>query len=312
MRIFVVRLNPDTRSSRPYSKYPTTKEYKSIRDSSPMNGFHEAVNFLAERGVVRGYLPPKHLVAMRTKEPFALVTITAKTAKVGGDMLIGIQAGCRYEGDNRRTGGTTESRSLDFYWHYSCPASLSMLLSTALTGARSMILSKGQKWGQGPTYEIGRTNFLRLAKLSSKALIREDARARLEAIVDAVKLGKVNEKLASVFEADFESQVAKALTENLDNVVGNKFPRQIQVHSYQYQRDPKVVAYALKFANGVCGHCKLAAPFISNRTGLPYLEVHHKLELKHGGSDTTDNVIALCPNCHRRHHHEQTGSSKEA
>ena len=94
MRMFVVRLNPDPRDGWPYSKYVSEEEYKTIHDASPMDGFHEAVNFLSESGVVRGYLPPRHSAAMRTGEPFVLLTITAKTAKVGGDKIVGIQAGC--------------------------------------------------------------------------------------------------------------------------------------------------------------------------------------------------------------------------
>ena len=97
METFVLRLNPDTRKGRPYSAYPSRAEYKAIHQSSPMNGFHKAVNFQPEQGVVRDYLPPKHATALRTGEPFALVTITAKTAKVGGDCVVGFQVGCVYE-----------------------------------------------------------------------------------------------------------------------------------------------------------------------------------------------------------------------
>lgn len=35
---------------------------------------------------------------------------------------------------------------------------------------------------------------------------------------------------------------------------------------------------------------------------LPYLEVHHIKILSHGGSDSVENVVALCPNCHKKIH----------
>ena len=35
----------------------------------------------------------------------------------------------------------------------------------------------------------------------------------------------------------------------------------------------------------------------------PFLEVHHVKSLSDGGEDTLDNVIALCPNCHREKHY---------
>ena len=36
--------------------------------------------------------------------------------------------------------------------------------------------------------------------------------------------------------------------------------------------------------------------------GEPYLEAHHVKWLGDGGSDSIDNTVALCPNCHRKMH----------
>lgn len=33
-----------------------------------------------------------------------------------------------------------------------------------------------------------------------------------------------------------------------------------------------------------------------------YLETHHIVWVSQGGSDTMDNTVALCPNCHRKMH----------
>lgn len=73
------------------------------------------------------------------------------------------------------------------------------------------------------------------------------------------------------------------------------------VSSYQYPRDPLVVEYALRRAQGHCDLCEEHAPFL-NKGGEPYLEVHHVDWLSKGGPDTIDNVTALCPNCHRKMH----------
>ena len=43
------------------------------------------------------------------------------------------------------------------------------------------------------------------------------------------------------------------------------------------------------------------APFL-DRNREPYLEEHHIKRLADGGTDTIDNVVAICPNCHRRMH----------
>jgi hypothetical protein len=80
-------------------------------------------------------------------------------------------------------------------------------------------------------------------------------------------------------------------------------PPKVAVTTYSYVRNPYVVAYALKRAQGFCHDCKKPGPFISAATGEPYLEVHHKVRLADGGADDTENTIALCPNCHRKMHH---------
>jgi 5-methylcytosine-specific restriction protein A len=47
--------------------------------------------------------------------------------------------------------------------------------------------------------------------------------------------------------------------------------------------------------------CGLPAPF-TGHDGQPYLELHHIVPLEEGGSHTTGNLVALCPNCHRKMH----------
>jgi hypothetical protein len=66
------------------------------------------------------------------------------------------------------------------------------------------------------------------------------------------------------------------------------------------QRSAAIRAYALNRANGLCESCEVKAPF-ETKEG-PYLEGHHVTPLSKGGSDTIANVIALCPNCHRKAH----------
>ena len=303
MEVFVVRLNPDTRNCVHYSKYPTLQEYKSIHESSPMNGFHEAVNFLSEKGVVRGYLPPKHSRAMRTGELFVLVTITAKTAKINGDMVVGIQAGCKYEGENKRTAGTRDSKSLGLLWHYYCQESLSLLLNIPIHGARSLVLGEVGVWARVPTLQINQSILNNIINEIPKKMLSPNDRNKLNKIIECVSAGIIQDRPELESESTFDLDVIDALGKKLDNIAGNKYPTQKEVKSFQYIRSPLVVAYALKKANGICGGCGKKAPFVSKNDGLPYLEVHHIKMLKDGGSDTIDNVITLCPNCHRERHY---------
>lgn len=76
--------------------------------------------------------------------------------------------------------------------------------------------------------------------------------------------------------------------------------------SGSYVTSTLVRQYALRVADGVCGGCDEPAPF-ETEDGDPYLEVHHITRRSDDGPDHPDNVIALCPNCHRRVHHGADG-----
>ena len=65
--------------------------------------------------------------------------------------------------------------------------------------------------------------------------------------------------------------------------------------------DQLVPEYAHRRANGTCQLCGLPAPF-TGHDGKPYLELHHIIPLAEGGADGIGNVVALCPNCHRKMH----------
>lgn len=63
------------------------------------------------------------------------------------------------------------------------------------------------------------------------------------------------------------------------------------------------MAEVLSCANGICEKCSQPAPFSRSKNNSPYLEVHHKVHLAHGGDDSIENAEALCPNCHRERHY---------
>ena len=70
---------------------------------------------------------------------------------------------------------------------------------------------------------------------------------------------------------------------------------------HTYTRNAEVIKVAKTRANGICQLCRKPAPFLDSK-GLPYLEVHHIVWLSRGGKDSTDNAVALCPNCHTKMH----------
>ncbi len=68
-----------------------------------------------------------------------------------------------------------------------------------------------------------------------------------------------------------------------------------------YHRDEYLKEEVKRIAEGKCQLCGNPAPFIDNY-GEPFLEEHHVKRLADGGTDTIDNVVAICPNCHRKIH----------
>jgi hypothetical protein len=68
-----------------------------------------------------------------------------------------------------------------------------------------------------------------------------------------------------------------------------------------FVRNPTVRSAALRRARGRCEFCEEAGFEMSN--GQQYLETHHIVPLSEGGTDSVRNMIALCPNDHRRAHH---------
>lgn len=67
-----------------------------------------------------------------------------------------------------------------------------------------------------------------------------------------------------------------------------------------YYRSQALKLYVVARSKGICEGCEKKAPF-STRNG-PFLECHHVHRLADGGPDHPRNVVALCPNCHRRAH----------
>lgn len=70
-----------------------------------------------------------------------------------------------------------------------------------------------------------------------------------------------------------------------------------------YVRSPEVRESVLKRASGVCEFC--GEPGFKTAAGTIYLETHHVFALADDGPDVEWNVVAVCPNDHRRAHHAE-------
>ncbi|RAN45635.1 hypothetical protein RB25_17895 [Herbaspirillum rubrisubalbicans] len=79
----------------------------------------------------------------------------------------------------------------------------------------------------------------------------------------------------------------------------------------KYVRSSRIPARALKMAKYTCSLATEDEPhpsFVSQRTEKCYVEAHHLIPFSYQGRflnslDVEENIIILCPNCHRKLHH---------
>jgi 5-methylcytosine-specific restriction endonuclease McrA len=84
------------------------------------------------------------------------------------------------------------------------------------------------------------------------------------------------------------------------NDLGTDTPSSSIVSGLQYARDPEVRAAVIRRAVGKCEFCRKLG--FLRIDGSRYLECHHIIALANDGADRMTNVIALCPDDHRRAH----------
>lgn len=115
------------------------------------------------------------------------------------------------------------------------------------------------------------------------------------------------QKFANYVEALEESiRRSKALShERRSDLIRNSTPVPVKRLALVevYDRNPNIIAEVLIRASGNCEECLQPAPFMRASDGTPYLEVHHVIPLAQGGEDSLENVVAICPNCHRKAHY---------
>jgi 5-methylcytosine-specific restriction enzyme A len=88
---------------------------------------------------------------------------------------------------------------------------------------------------------------------------------------------------------------------------GNLVPDRAVVSGMRVIRSQKVREHVIRGAKGQCEFCGKHG--FQMKDGRRYLEAHHIILLSSDGSDTVDNVIALCADHHRQAHY---GADAEA
>ncbi|MCC6761238.1 MAG: HNH endonuclease [Chitinophagaceae bacterium] len=121
-------------------------------------------------------------------------------------------------------------------------------------------------------------------------------------------LGQVDD-----LDEDYQNSIAnEALIRKGEISLPTPQIRKIQIgQKLEFQRNPLIAAYRLKVSDFKCEINPEHSTFIAEKTKLPFMEAHHFIPIKYQNLfteyplDNVDNIICLCPNCHRAFHHAE-------
>lgn len=107
------------------------------------------------------------------------------------------------------------------------------------------------------------------------------------------------------------TELAKKSSKELPAIPSGPLPPQGKLSTTNkggYRRDPRMAAEALSNAQFTCEWNGSHATFTARRTGQNFVEAHHLIpmaeQVNHSSSlDVPENIVALCPTCHRLVHH---------
>lgn len=181
MKFFVAILNPDPREKNPYSSYPKDyNDFQSILNNQSQNKpgekFYECVNFLEADYGINGFIPAWENKAIRDYEhEFVLISISCKGNNGElNDRLIGIQAGCKYEGREDGSGferlgpmprtlkENLNKKNTPLLYNYCCYCerySLNLFSEKIMNAAEITI---GDKWDGSLIVEITADRFIQI------------------------------------------------------------------------------------------------------------------------------------------------------
>lgn len=116
-------------------------------------------------------------------------------------------------------------------------------------------------------------------------------------------------------EEDFQKEVQKGKRNKLNDGKVNIKNKKESSSSSSWARDPNMSFTAIDNAGYKCEHDESHMTFISGVTGRQFVEAHHLIPMEYQDDfdpsiDVPENIISLCPNCHRAFHNS-TNKIKE-
>ena len=105
----------------------------------------------------------------------------------------------------------------------------------------------------------------------------------------------------------FQEEIQKGKRKELQAGAIQKKEKKQSSSSVSWSRDANMAFTALDNANFRCENDQDHETFIASKTGNQFVEAHHLIPMKYQGEfpvciDVPENIISLCPNCHRAFH----------
>lgn len=159
------------------------------------------------------------------------------------------------------------------------------------------------KLGRGNTGYLFESNKLMYEFIIKQTASIQNKEEEKQKVLQLLTPKEIPQATISEVEMNLEEARATELSaEKLAIQVKHGNPKKSQkTETVVYYRSPYVKEMVKRIADGKCQMCGEQAPFYDKKK-KPYLEEHHVIRLADGGSDKMDNVVALCPNCHRKVH----------
>lgn len=245
---------------------------------------------------------------MRYIVPLKLVAIALDLARRVEQGELGRQAAYQQLVDQHGFAGHTANAYLNCYAHLRAGTPMKATVNAA---GLELMLEEITKLGADELFKALQAlhgHILYLEGLPNNTSTEHSLRRLLRAFTERLATGVEISPTSDDFEHRVQASIAGSKQERIRRLAeAARKPRTVLRVVRGHERNPDVVAEVLIRAQGACEVCGSPAPFTRKSNGSPYLEVHHVAQLAHGGDDTVENAIAVCPNCHRQQHYGVEG-----
>lgn len=207
---------------------------------------------------------------------------------------------------------------------YAAVSRTTMIARQVLTSSPNFSFAKPElfrKRSLGKGYELG--------NICSKVYLSNQIPSDEELMDDLRELISIYQKLKwdvgtslvdyaiTVDEWMFQESIQSVSPSEVNIVTPISKPEKVQVFGItRWKRNPQYSAYAIRRASYLCEYDENHTTFIARRHGHNFVEAHHLVPMEFQDRfeqplDVPENILSLCPNCHRAIHHSREDTKKE-